>query len=80
MFGFLSLASSNRAADTDSQTGALKSGAQLWTENCTMCHEVKPRINFSAAKLDAIIPHMREEADLSREEQEALLSFLKSGN
>ncbi len=79
-FGFLSVAGSNRAADTDSQTGTLNSGAQLWAENCTMCHEVKPRISFSAAKLDAILRHMREEADLSREEQEAILSFLKSGN
>jgi hypothetical protein len=37
------LAGSNRAADTDSQRDALKSGAQLWAENCIMCHEVKPR-------------------------------------
>ena len=80
MYGFLSLAGSNRAADADSQTGALKSGARLWAENCTMCHEDKPRISFGAAKLDAIIRHMREEADLSREEQEAILSFLKSVN
>jgi hypothetical protein len=80
MYGFLSLVGSNRAADADSQTDALKRGAQLWTENCTMCHEVKPRISFAAAKLDAIKRHMREEADLSQEEQEALLSFLKSGN
>ena len=78
--GLLSLVGSNRAADANSQKGALKSGAQLWEENCIMCHEVKPRSSFSPAKSDAIKRHMREEADLSPEEQEAILGFLKSGN
>jgi len=77
--GLLSVVS-NRADDADSQKGALKSGAQLWEENCIMCHEVKPRSSFSPAKSDAIKRHMREEADLSPEEQEAILGFLKSGN
>ena len=78
--GLLSLACPNRAAEGDSQKGPMKSGAQLWAENCTMCHEVKPRISFSQEKSDAIKRHMREEADLSPEEQEAILGFLKSGN
>ncbi len=75
----LSLAGSNRAAGTDSQTGASKTGAQLFAENCTMCHEVRPRTSFSPAQADAVIRHMREEADLSPEEQEAILGYLKSG-
>lgn len=78
--GLLSLAGSNRAADTGSQQDALKSGAQLWAENCTACHEVKPRSSFTSEKLNAIRRHMREEADLSAEEQEVILGFLKSGN
>jgi len=78
--GLLSLACPNRAAEGDSQKGPMKSGAQLWAENCTMCHEVKPRISFSQEKSDAIKRHMREEADLSPEGQEAILGFLKSGN
>jgi hypothetical protein len=77
--GLLSLAGSNRAADTDSQRGALKSGARLWAENCILCHEIKPRVSFTSAKLDSITRHMRQE-DLSPEEQEAILGFLKSGN
>jgi hypothetical protein len=76
--GLLSFVDSNRAADTDSQKGVLKSGAQLWSENCIMCHEVTPRISFSSAKLNALLRHIREEAaDLSPEEQEAVLGFLK---
>jgi mono/diheme cytochrome c family protein len=76
----LSLAGSNRAADTEPQKGALKSGARLWAENCMICHEVKPPGSFSSAKWEAITRHMREEADLSPEEQEAILEFLKSDN
>lgn len=55
--GLLSLACPNRAAEGDSQKGPMKSGAQLWAENCTMCHEVKPRISFSQEKSDAIKRH-----------------------
>ena len=78
--GLLSLAGSNRAAGTDSQKGALKTGAQLWAENCIMCHEDRPWTSFSPAQADAIKRHMRKETDLSQEEQEAILGFLKSGN
>jgi mono/diheme cytochrome c family protein len=80
MVAFLSAAGSNLAADENSQKGALKSGAQLWAEICIACHEVKPQINFNAAKLDDVMRHMREEADLSPEEQQAILGFLKSEN
>jgi mono/diheme cytochrome c family protein len=78
--GLLRVVGSNGSDDADSQKGALKSGAQLWAENCITCHEVKPRSSFSPQKSDAIKRHMREEADLSPEEQEAILEFLKSGN
>jgi hypothetical protein len=75
--GLLSFVDSNRAADTDAQKDVLKSGAQLWSENCIMRHEITPRISFSSAKLNALLRHIREEADLSPEEQEAVLGFLK---
>ena len=68
------------AADADSQKGALKTGAQLWAENCIMCHKDRPWTSFSPAQADAIKRHMRKETDLSQEEQEAILGFLKSGN
>jgi mono/diheme cytochrome c family protein len=76
----LGLIGSNRAGGADSQNGVLKRGAQLWAANCIGCHEVRPRISFSPTKSDDIIRHMREEADLSAVEQEAILEFLKSGN
>jgi hypothetical protein len=42
--------------------------------------QIKPHGSFSSAKWEAITRHMREEADLSPEEQEAILEFLKSDN
>ena len=45
-----------------------------------MCHEDRPWTSFSPAQADAIKRHMRKETDLSQEEQEAILGFLKSGN
>jgi cytochrome c5 len=76
----LSLAGSNRAVGADNQKRALKTGAQLWQENCTMCHEDRPQTSFTPAQSDAARRHMQEKADLSPEEQEAILGFLKSGN
>jgi mono/diheme cytochrome c family protein len=79
-FFLLNLAGANRAAGADSHKGELKTGAQLWAENCMTCHEDRPRTSFSPAQSDAALRHMREEADLSPEEQEGILGFLKSGN
>jgi hypothetical protein len=76
--GLLSRAGSSRASGTDSQASTLNSGAELWQENCTMCHESKPRISFTPEKVDSIKRHMREKADLSPDEQEAVLEFLRS--
>ena len=79
-FFLLSLARPNRAAGADSPEGVLKTGAQLWAENCMTCHEDRPRTSFNPAQSEATLRHMREEADFSPEEQEAILGFLKSGN
>ena len=75
----LSLAGTNRTCHADDQVAGFKSGAELWEENCTMCHEAKPRTSFTPEKLDTIRRHMQEKADLSPEEQDAVLKFLKSG-
>ena len=77
--GLLSMAGSNRICEADSQVTEAKSGAELWEENCTMCHEIKPKISFTPEKLEAIRRHMQEKADLSPEEQGAVLKFLESG-
>ena len=75
----LSLTGSNRTCLADARVTELKNGAELWEENCTMCHEAKPRTSFTPEKLVAIRHHLQEKADLSPEEQDAVLKFLKSG-
>ena len=71
--GLLSLAGSNMAADADSQKGALKTGAQLWAENCIMCHEDRPWTSFSPAQADAIKRHMRRKRILARRNKRRFL-------
>ncbi len=44
-----------------------------------MCHDVRPRAGSSSEQLDVIKRHMREEADLSPDEEEAILRFLEAG-
>ncbi len=48
------------------------------SESCPVC--ALRAASFSSAKWEAITRHMREEPDLSPEEQEAILEFLKSDN
>jgi len=75
--GLFGLAGSNHAADPGVQGSEAKSGAEVFEENCSTCHETKP--HFDAAKLDAIRQHMQQQvADLSPQEQEAILAFLRS--
>jgi mono/diheme cytochrome c family protein len=75
--GLLSLAGLTKANDADSQGGGAKKGAELFDQNCSTCHETNP--HFSAEKLDAIKKHMGEQvADLSPEEQNAIIAFLES--
>jgi hypothetical protein len=66
------------AGDEGSPAGILKTGAELWAEISTMCHEGIPRSSFTREQSDAAMRHMREQANLTPEEQEAVLEFLKS--
>ena len=76
-YTYISLLHLNRSA----AEGGSPRAAQLNAEkNCIMCHEDRPWTSFSPAQADAIKRHMRKETDLSQEEQEAILGFLKSGN
>jgi mono/diheme cytochrome c family protein len=73
--GALSLAGSNEAGDPRFQADTIEKGAQLFAENCSMCHETKP--HFRPEKLDATKKHMLDQiADLTPEEQQAILAFL----
>jgi len=55
-----------------------KSGTQLWSENCTRCHNARPSNEYSAQQWDIIVHHMRLRANLTGEEQRKIVEFLQS--
>ena len=57
-----------------------KGGAQLWTENCIRCHNIRSPSTYSDAEWDVAMHHMRIRANLTAEEHKKILEFLKSAN
>jgi len=67
---------SNGAASDDSYMGL--SGEELWTNNCVRCHNIRPPTMYSNAQWDVIVHHMRLRANITGQEQRAIVEFLKS--
>jgi cytochrome c5 len=57
-----------------------KGGAQLWTENCIRCHNIRSPSTYSDADWEVAMHHMRIRANLTAEEHKKILEFLKSAN
>ena len=74
----------NRKADDKSSTGVSNdsyrglSGEELWSNNCMRCHNIRPPAMFSNAQWDVIVHHMRLRANITGQEQRAIVEFLKS--
>lgn len=58
----------------------MKSGAQLWGENCNRCHNAPDPHTFSDDQWDAACEHMRQKAILTDVEITKIRDFLKSAN
>jgi hypothetical protein len=56
-----------------------KSGAQLWAENCIRCHNIRSPGSISPAQWEVDMMHMRVRANLTPEEHQKILAFLKAG-
>jgi hypothetical protein len=69
-------AKSSNAASSDSYMGL--SGEELWTNNCMRCHNIRPPTMYSNAQWDVIVHHMRLRANITGQEQRAIVEFLKS--
>ena len=54
-----------------------KSGALLWVENCNRCHVIPPPTAVSQAKWDIIGTHMKIRANLTSNETQKIVEFLK---
>lgn len=57
-----------------------KGGAQLWAENCSRCHNIRPPQSFSSAQWQAIAMHMRLRADLTGPETRKITEFLQASH
>lgn len=71
------------AAPENAQASAAvpgKTGAELWAENCSRCHNFRPPNSFSEAQWHAIVHHMRQRANLTGQEARAITVFLQSSN
>jgi hypothetical protein len=51
-------------------------GADLWTETCSHCHNLRPPNEFSARQWKTIMMHMRIQASLTGKEANDIYKFL----
>ncbi len=55
-------------------------GARVWARNCIRCHNIRTPASFSDRQWGIIVHHMRVRANLTGEQQEAVLRFLQAAN
>lgn len=58
----------------------MKTGAQLWGENCNRCHNAPDPHTFSDDQWDAACEHMHQKALLTDTEIAKIRDFLKQAN
>ncbi len=59
---------------------AITGGAQLWAENCIRCHNIRNPASLSDRQWEIVLHHMRVRANLTTQEHELILEFLKAAN
>jgi len=57
-----------------------KSGNQLWQENCQRCHNFRSPDTLTDAQWGVVVQHMRIRANLTAEEHDKIVKFLKASN
>ena len=67
-------------AGTMPSWAAEKGGAQLWSENCMMCHNLRSPSTLSAKQWEIAVGHMRVQANLTAKDARKILEFLKSSS
>jgi len=57
-----------------------REGARLWPVYCAQCHNARPGSQFAPYQWDAILMHMRTQANLPAQNARAILEYLKAGH
>ena len=71
-------ASGNSSTAVSNDTYMGLSGEELWSNNCLRCHNIRPPGMYTDAQWDVIVHHMRLRANITGQEQRAIVEFLKS--
>lgn len=69
-------------SDSDEDGGAAitQSGAELWANNCSSCHNFRDPGSYSDAQWEVASLHMRIRANLTGPDYRAIKDFLQSSN
>jgi hypothetical protein len=79
--GCASKNNSSASAPTTKPTAlAEKSGAQLWTDNCMRCHNLRGPETLSPSQWEVTVHHMRLRANLTGQEARKITEFLKAAS
>ena len=65
---------------TPAQEDAQLTGATLWQQQCIRCLEYRTPAAYSDSQWETVMLHMRTRANLSAEDSQAILEFMKSAN
>jgi hypothetical protein len=57
-----------------------KTGVQLWSENCSRCHNMRPPNEYNDAQWAVIVHHMRLRANLTGVEAREITKFLQASH
>ena len=70
----------DKAAPAAPPAPAGKSGAELWAGQCQRCHNLRSPSSYSAAQWEVAMLHMRVRANLTTEQHQKIIEFLKAGS
>ncbi len=62
-----------------SELTAQRSGAEIWSQACGRCHLIQPTNRYTVERWEGIMVQMQMYANLTDDETEAILEFLKAG-
>jgi cytochrome c5 len=71
-------AATGASASADATLASGKGGAQLWTENCSRCHNVRSPDYYSRGQWAIVAQHMRVRGYLTGEEERQITAFLQA--
>jgi len=75
------LCPSSQASESQTTSRQLfREGAKLWPVYCAQCHNARPGSQFAPYQWDAILMHMRTQANLPAQNARAILEYLKAGH